>query len=196
MIPKGLFSQLAMVFISIAIVITYVQPTFEEIAEIQDSMSTYELERDKVIVVNSQLADLEATLSQVSNDDEKRLMVYLPNSIDEIAVLRDIETITNNAGALYKEVSFAGAFAPPESDDNESSSIPATMYAFDLVVEGTYDQIKELFALLDQNAYPLISQSVAMQPLEGSFLTANIRLVTAAYNDDLDSTVGEEEIIF
>ncbi len=41
MIPKGLFSQIAMMILSLAIIFTYVKPVFEEIGEVQDNIGPY-----------------------------------------------------------------------------------------------------------------------------------------------------------
>jgi hypothetical protein len=196
MIPKGLFSQIGMIIIAVAIIATYVQPTFGEIEQVQNTIGTYELERDKVIGVNSKLAVHEATLNQISNDDEKRLLMYMPDSVDEIAVLRDLEIITIKSGALLKGVTYSGEAQSDASDEQTQEVVPIG-HTFDLQVEGTYSQIKVLLSLLDQNAYPLVAQSVALQPLEGSFLSANIRLMTYEFQDEVESIVGgSAEIIF
>ena len=178
MIPKGLFAQIGMIIVSIAIVVTYVQPTFENMAKVQDDIAVYKAERDKVVKVNSDLASLVTQLEQVSTADLLRLDTYMPSALDPIAIPRDLALITAEAGVIYNSASFEGKVdAGRDADDSRTVSEPAA-YLFNLSVEGTYSQLKNLFRLLEQNNYPLEVSNLTIERSEGSFLTANISLVT------------------
>lgn len=189
MIPKGFFTQVGMVIVSVAIAFTVVEPTIAEIGEIQDNIATYQTERDKVISVNSRLSSLVSTLESVPVADNRRLLAYLPNSLDEISVLRDLYIMINESGAQYVNVSGEplvdtnqrGARAQQVQID-ESDPIPHT---FTLSVEGTYSQIKRLLALFEQNHYLLEVKEVVMQSNEGGFLKADIAVVSYSYQSQL-----------
>ena len=47
MIPKGLFTQIGMIIVSVLIIITQINPIFAEIKAVQDSISVYQEERLK-----------------------------------------------------------------------------------------------------------------------------------------------------
>jgi hypothetical protein len=201
MIPKGLFAQIAMVLVSIAIIVTYVQPAFSEIGEVQDSIAVYRQERDKVLQVNGQLKALLETQKSVSLVDQNKLLTYMPDAdnIDTIAVPRDLALIALQAGVLYRSAAFEGAnetnIPEPATDGTMSvdtlSQYPKP-YVFSFSVEGTYNQLKNLFLLMEQNHYPLELTSLTVRKVDGSFLTVNMQLTTYAYQ----SALPDNEIVF
>lgn len=192
MIPKGLFAQIAMVGLSIAIIVTYVQPAFSNIGEVQDDISVYQEEREKVVSVNSQLSSLLSRLESVSASDYRSLNTYLPNEVDPIAVPRDLALITFAAGVIYNNASFASALDQNSRDDADNETQPPQAYMFNLSVEGTYPQLKNLFRLLEQNEYPLEVREVSIERSEGSFLSADISIVTYEYK----AADSDNQIVF
>ena len=184
MIPKGLFTQIAMVVVSIAIIITYIEPAFREIGVIQNDTQLYATEREKVAEVNGRLSSLVSRMESVSNADRERLLRYLPDTIDTIAVPRDLLLIANQAGVLYKDTKYISEVVVRDTVDPAAAQLPVG-HQFTLVVEGSYRQLKTLFSLLEQNEYPLEVQEVAISQIEGGFLAADIQLVTYSYRDPL-----------
>lgn len=188
MIPKGLFTQIGMIIVSVAIIFTYVKPQFTTIASIQDDIALYQQKRDEVLSVNSRLTELTDQVDSVSDLDKKRLQTYLPETLDPLKVSRDLLLATIQAGVLYKDVTFDGA----EKQDKRQTTKAAdenkpTQHVFSLKVEGTYAQIKELFRLLEQNNYPLEVQSADVSRIDGGFLAATVTLVTYSFDNGLDN---------
>ena len=52
MVPSGLFTQIAMIGLSVGIVITYIMPTFDEIKLLQDNISDHQIEIAKDITLS------------------------------------------------------------------------------------------------------------------------------------------------
>jgi len=98
MIPQGLFTQIGMVIISAAVIVTYIQPIFTEIGVKQKDISIYQDKIKSVSAVNDKLDSLTARLNSVSTDDNRRLLTYMPDEIDSISVIRDLYLISNQAG--------------------------------------------------------------------------------------------------
>ena len=184
MIAKGLFVQILMLVASGTIVVTFIQPKFAEITDVQDNIATYEQKRTEVLSVNSKLASLTSRLEGVSSSDQRKLFDYLPDKVDSVAVVRDLYLISNQAGVFYNDAIFSGANSGGANKEN-SFSTPVS-YSFDLSVEGTYEQIKGLFALLESNNYPLEVHNLNITKIEGGFLFANISLVTYAYDSSIN----------
>lgn len=188
MIPKGLFTQIAMVVLSIAIIFTYVKPAFDEIRSVQDDIGVYQTEHSKIISVNDKLSTLVNQLESVSNEDQRRLSTYLPDTVDSIAVQRDLKFITSEAGVVYKNVSYeSDATNKPARREVEESENAPQAHSFLLSVEGRYEQLKNLFELLEQNNYPLEIQTVEIEQAEGGFLTASIQIATYTYQSPLNN---------
>lgn len=183
MIPKGLFSQIGMIIVAVALIVTYVQPAFAKIGLVQDNIEIYREERKKVISVNSQLASLVSRLDSVSNEDKRELLTYLPDVVDVIAVPRDLAIISNEAGVLYKNATLLGMVDDTNELEIGAVFTPPQKYEFTLSVEGTYSQIKGLFRLMEQNNYPLEVQSFNIKQIFGGFLAADIKIATYAYRE-------------
>lgn len=190
MIPKGLFTQIGMIIIAIAIVITYVKPEFETIQGIQTDIKLYEAQRGKVLILNNLLAEKMLQIeNEISGDDKERLFKYMPTTVDDIAVLRDLYLITLESGLVYldtKYIDTTNSNARGSRNQNtgtnvsnsENDPIPHTL---SLSVEGTYSQLKKLLDLLEQNHYPLEVRNMIITKTEDEFLKADLEINTYSF---------------
>ena len=60
MIPKGLFSQLALIILSGLLIFTYIKPSLVRVKETEDRISLYKEQRMKVQGVNDKLVTLKS----------------------------------------------------------------------------------------------------------------------------------------
>ena len=177
----GLVAQVLTIGLSVAIGILYIQPTFEEVSVIQDEVEVYKNQRVQVESVNADLARHVATLSSIDPTDIQRLTTYMPRFVDEIAVMRDLQFIIEEAGLVFEAVTYNGLST--ELSDTEQNRLDAIGHDFSVSFEGTYSQVKDFFSLLEQNEYPLEVFEVDISALEGGFLSVTARILT--YEDDL-----------
>jgi hypothetical protein len=172
-----------MIVLAACIVFLYVMPTVETITATKSKTAQYQVELERVTGVNDLLNTHIKNIDSISNAQKNALNEYLPNSVDEIAVLRDIEAIVAESGSTIATLAFVDtpAEAIPVEDGNviPSQLVPHT---FNLAVEGTYPTIKNLFSLLEVNKYQLYVDTVELTPGEGSLVTATIKLVTYSLN--------------
>lgn len=179
MIPKGLFSQIALILLSLLIIFTYVKPSLLTTKTIQDKITLYQQQRLKISTVNDKLEKLKSTVDAVNEDDKHRLLTYMPNTVDTIAVPRDISFITNQAGVIVKDIKYAG---PLKHIVGEATNMPLEgtpdIHIFNLRVEGSYDQIKQLLAFFEENTYPLEVHELKIVKKEGGFLDADMQVYT------------------
>jgi hypothetical protein len=171
-----------------------VEPTFRDIGELQDDIVTYQTEQQKVSEVNDQLSSLIRVLNNVAPDDQRRLLTYMPNEVDSISVVRDLSLISEQARVVYISAISTGQGETVNQRKNEvvSDFIQPKEHLFNLTVEGMFDQIKNLFALLEQNNYPMEIQRVGVQKKEGGFLSVDVSLSVYAHEDSTSS----EPIVF
>ena len=190
MIPKGLFTQIAVVIISVGIIFTYIQPAFDEIGETQDIISRYQTERGKVEEVNRELSRQISVLESVSGNDQRALLTYMPDDVDVVSVMRDIKYLTDQSGAIFVDILDEGLASTEDERNNRSTSFVTAQtesddaaYARTITfnVEGSYQQIKQLFQLMEQNDYPLEAHAVRIDSTEGGFLGAEIQLRTYSH---------------
>ncbi len=193
MIPKGLFAQIIMIIVSVAIVILHIKPQFTEIKAVQDDISLYQQEQEKVLSVYSTLADLDDQIKSIPATDLARLDTYLPDDVDNIFVMRDLFLITQAAGIEYVNTQAGGEVSGQGSSRRQQVDLDAPRtHTFTLLVQGSYEEIKTLLHLLGQNEYPLEVQQLSLSPIEseGEVVTsatdqleANIVLATYSYRE-------------
>jgi hypothetical protein len=104
----------------------------------------------------------------------------MPNTVDTIAVPRDITLITSETGVLVKDIKYDG---PQKLVVGEAVSSPIggnpDVHIFSLSVEGSYSQIKKLLTDFEQNAYPIeVHELKISAQKEGGFLSASMKLYT------------------
>jgi hypothetical protein len=187
----GLFSQLISVAVAVVIGYFYVQPTIIEIGVIQGDSSQYETERKKIEAINNQLAMNIATFESIPRIDKERLATYMPRSIDEVSVMRDISFIIELAAVTNTALSYDGPLANEKTifsqdNDSDSSSLgqqAASPHSFTVGVQGTYAEVKEFLRLLEQNEYPLEVHNLSLETTEAGGMIAVMKLVT--YLDEL-----------
>ncbi len=185
MVSGGLFTQIGMLIVSVAIIFTYVKPEFTKISEVQDVIASYRDQRTTVISVNSLLSSYVNKIDSRSSDDQNRLNTYVPETVDSISVLRDLYLITKAAGVFYIDSSYVeeeeqskGGMQVDETDN--STKVPLA-HPIALSVEGNYDQIKVMLDLLEHNHYPLQITKMDITATDGEYLRADLELNTYSY---------------
>jgi hypothetical protein len=164
MIPKGLFTQIAMIGLSIGIFFTYIQPTFSTVKANQDTILNYQQEEAKVTGVNAKLNELIAASDQITLAERSALNTYVPNEVDIITVQR---TLLDMAESLDIELtSLASAEVVPDGTMPEEGAAIARStlvpYTFELGFVAPYDVFKEFLALLEVSEYPLVVSELAI----------------------------------
>ena len=179
MIPKGLFSQLALIILSGLLIFTYIKPSLVRVKETEDRISLYQEQRMKVQAVNDKLATLKTAVDNVSETDQKNLLVYMPNTVDTIAVPRDIKFIADDAGVVLDEVRYIGAIKQSiGTETNDAVKNKPEEHVFEVSFKGSYQQIKKTLASFEKNVYPLEVHELHIEEQEGGFLKASLRLHT------------------
>ncbi len=185
--PTGLFSQLALIVLSLGIIFTYIQPTLDGVKSTQNTIGIYKTEREKVANVNAKLDRVSATLNSINADDQRRLLTYMPDAVDTVAVPRDVKAIADKAGVILTQIKYAG---PKETTSNSAYVDPSLLavapdtskeseaHFFTVDFEASYEQLKQVLADLERNAYPLEVHQLTVEKTEGGFLSVTLKIVT------------------
>lgn len=182
MMFRGLFSQIVTVLLAIGIAFFYIEPTFNEIGKMQDDMALYQQEREKVDAVNTQLSALVSGLNSVEESDQRKLVNYIPDEVDPIAVPRLLQIIANQAGLLFNSFGYDGVdFRAIQNAENSAVKDYPVPHTFTISVEGTYGQIKNMLELMERNEYPLEVHNLDIKVLEGNFLSADMTVITYSH---------------
>jgi hypothetical protein len=159
--------QMGMIAASLFIVFTVIMPKLEDIKIVEDETQEYKKAVENAAAYNNQLAGLSSQKNSFTKNQLESIERYLPDKVDEIAVMADLQSMSERAGLTTVGI---GVVENEEGDttmetdsftyDENGEPIaverePITHKDFQLTTEGTYSAIKSLLGYLEFNDYQL-----------------------------------------
>lgn len=173
------FIQLGLVVIAIAIGVTYIKPTLDTISGVQDEILTYQNEINNVAQVNARLNSLVSQIDSVSNADQQALLRYLPNEIDELMVLQDIQSILTDSEFIVQDISYDNQTISNEEIEG------VDRHQFSFIGRSTYVQLKAVLSAFAQNDYLLEFQTLDVTAGEGDVLDVSAEIIVYTRTTDI-----------
>ncbi len=174
-------TQIGMVVVAVMIVLMYIQPKISAIRDIQDLTTQYETETQNVSQVNEDLRSKIMAIEAINPQDSKALGQFMPDEVDEIAVLKDLSTMLELQAITLYDVEYKGSNSQAQALEgalNEYNS--AQEYYFTATFSSTYEQLKSTLALFETNNYMLQVSNVKISEGTTDLLTVEINLTTFA----------------
>lgn len=147
---------------SFTIIMTYVRPAFSDISVIQDDIARYQNTVTKASQLNAELQNLTATERSISAQEGKALNTYLPQEINDVMIMRDIQNIFKivdlpiTALGSASSNNYQASAAVVEGRESDADALPTLMFRdFQLSFFGTFDHLKAVMQGIELNAYPL-----------------------------------------
>lgn len=138
------FFPIAAIIISVIVLFTYVKPTLNEVKGIQSETREY----SDVIANAKQFNDLIQTrvaeMDTIGVRNLARLDKFLPNDIDEVRFLYDIDTIAKKHRMLFGNIS-----VEEDTEDDDSGTVSFVEMSFALI--GSYEQFKNVLKDFEQS---------------------------------------------
>ena len=206
-------TQFFFLIIAIAMVFTFTRPTLVSIRAIQDDIFLYADAKDKVSEFNNQLSNLLAKEQSFQRTDLHNLGIYLPTTIDTLAVMSDIEVIARTHHlVIFKlasgEETSSQSNVSLEVEYVEGDEIPVVEKTsstdFELTVSGDYEDFKAMLVDLERNKYPLeviklqigavsVTQEAVVSEAGATESTYDLTLRTYAF--DYAESRGQSEVV-
>lgn len=157
--------QLILVVISVALVMSFVKPKLEEIEAKQVEINTFTEAINRASDYNQVVKEKVNRVNNFPRADQVSLDRFLPETIDGVAVSRDIENIIKSNQMLLVDMEM-GLVSPVlvstgRSADDEVASLAeeaqrnVVSQRFQVSVIGTYENMKKMLGDFERNAYPL-----------------------------------------
>jgi len=185
MSPTSLFTQVVIIIIAVAIGVMYINPTIAKIKTTQDSTGLYQQELEKIADVNAILAKHVAKIDSVPFESKQALLKYVPDGIDELVVMKNIQSILEQAGLEANSLAHASADAAGGNNQSNQSTdtvtievLPYVTHSFTTTFKSTYEQLKSLFAVIELSDYVLEINSLKVTPAESGLVVTDMTLHT------------------
>ncbi len=174
-------TQIGMVVVAVIIVLMYIQPKISSIRGIQDLTTKYEIETQNVSQINEDLKNKITSIEAINLQDTQALVRFMPDSVDEIAVLKDLSLILESQAVSFFDVAFKGSSVGKQTTEdvvNEYNS--ANEYAFTLSFESTYTQLKNILSQIEANNYLLQVANLKISEGTQGSLKVDLNLISFA----------------
>lgn len=174
-------TQIGMVVVAVIIVLMYIQPKISSIRGIQDLTTKYEIETQNVSQINEDLKNKITSIEAINPQDTQALVRFMPDSVDEIAVLKDLSLILESQAVSFFDVAFKGSSVGKQTTEdvvNEYNS--ANEYAFTLSFESTYTQLKNILSQIEANNYLLQVANLKISEGTQGSLKVDLNLISFA----------------
>ena len=176
----SLVTQVGMIVVAVTIVIMYIQPKITSIGDIQDLTNKYEAETLNVSQINENLKTKIAAIESINPQDVQALARFMPDKVDDIAVLKDLSLILESQSISQYDIAYKGNNAATQGTGEVVSEYKSAVeYLFSAKFEATYTQLKDLLALIETNDYLLQVSNVKIT--EGTEEKLNVELNLTSY---------------
>jgi hypothetical protein len=179
MIGNSLVTQGIVLALALAVVFTYIKPILSEIGTRQDEIAQTKTELETITSVNSRLAELVKAVEAIPQVDKTALYAYIPDTVDEVQVLKDLSSMAAIVGVAVRNLSYEGEGKINEAA--EDAAVKPIPHTFKISTAGSYEKLKQLLLFLEQNKYPLEVTTLVITPIEGGYLELELGIVTYSH---------------
>jgi hypothetical protein len=153
-------AQFGLLIVAFAIFFTYTQPTIGKIKALQDETFAYTDAITKASEFNAKLNELTNRMNSFRESDVDALEVYLPDSVDALTVMSDIETIARKNNVQIVAMTSAadaedGASGDVQFEDEMIALPNVSVHDFNVTASGTYADLKAMLRDVERNKYLL-----------------------------------------
>lgn len=166
--------QTALLLIAVSLLFFYVRPAFSTISAEQDKVSEYDEAISQAAAVNTLLSDLQNQIESIPNTDRNALEAYLPETIDPIAVQRDIKAYVDRRPLELVDMA-QGSLAEFGTDGY------LQQMDFMVTVTGDYTAVKDFLRDTERNPYPLHLTELALTPTTQGSSEVQAEIVFVTY---------------
>lgn len=131
------------IIISVGLFFTYVQPTLDEVKAIQVEAAEYDEALTRASELRQRIAELNQRQSAISLAELERLEAFLPDRIDEVSVLIDIDALASARGLALSDIEVSD---PPVEVQDQAIDPFDPSFGMDALGEG---DIRSQYDVLD-----------------------------------------------
>ncbi len=152
---------IAFFLIAVGIFFGYVRPTWNgEIAMYKEQIASYDAALDAAARFTDKQAELEQARNQLPPDQLARLEAFLPDSVDNVQLILDLNALATRAGLTLSN--FETGEAVNDANEEESGgeagftrSSPIDSLTLSVSASGTYNAFRSFMAGVEQSLRPL-----------------------------------------
>lgn len=211
MATSSLLTNIIMLVIITGIGYFYIYPTVGQIRENQDVAVTFATELTKVSAVNSQLQEKVTAINNVPLQDKQKLATYMPDTLDDVALMRTMESILIAVGIEPDSLAFAGGASDGSQNTQTDTSQEVADGVDSITVESTIsisfetdeDTLYSYFAAVERSVVPFFLKNATLTPTEAGLVSADLTYTvfalapaTVSNSTNADNSIINDGMVF
>lgn len=113
--------------VTVTLFFTFIQPTFIKYREIDIKINDYDAAFTSADKLLQSVSDLQAEKDAISQSDISRLMTFLPDSVDEVAVVLTLDDLATKYNLVLEDIKIKSL----RSKDGAQAQAPTTVFQDD-----------------------------------------------------------------
>ncbi|MFA6515269.1 MAG: hypothetical protein WCT42_03340 [Candidatus Paceibacterota bacterium] len=152
---------ISLIVIAGIIFFVFANPIYGEIKQLKTDISTYKTALDSSTELQKTRDSLIEVYKNIKKEDKERLDHFLPNTINNIGLILEIEKIASLHGMPIKDIKFEAKNLGNQNGTNTegmviaendpSSNLPYGVFPMEFVIEGRYDTFMLFLNDLEHN---------------------------------------------
>ena len=140
-----------LIIASLGIFFLFVSPTYGDVSSLRANTVAY----NNALTNSTQLQKVRDSLlssyNSITDTDKNRLSDSLPNTVDNIQLILQLQQIASNHGMSLNNISFDTPTSDPNAATGASSTVPYGVFNLEFKTQGTYDTFVSFLHDLEQN---------------------------------------------
>jgi Tfp pilus assembly protein PilO len=125
-----LLTPILALIVALTLFFTFIQPTFEEYKSIDTEIGDYDQALDSAERLQQRVNELIAQKNEVAQSDLERLMVFLPNAVEEVDVVLILDDLASRHDLVLENISVKSTRAGAGNSGGGSKEV-AGKFAFE-----------------------------------------------------------------
>jgi Tfp pilus assembly protein PilO len=163
-----LILPISFIIISIILLFTAVNPFYKDVSSLRDNVESYNLALDNSTNLQKTQDALIETYKGISQEDKDKLAHFLPNTVNNINFILEIEQIANNNNIQVKNIKFDtkdldSKDTSSKDPSKKKSSASYGTFPVEFSVDTTYPMFLKFLKDLESNLRLIDVQTVSFK---------------------------------
>jgi hypothetical protein len=168
---------ISLILISIILFFLVVDPFYTEVKDLKKDVNTYNVALNNSTELQQVRDSLLETYRNIKKEDKDRLNNFLPNTVNNIKFILEVEQIANIHSMPLKNIKFQEGEKINEDlssgnnvvikDAKESDSLPYGVFPVEFITEGTFDSFILFLKDLEKNLRVMDIKSISFVVPQG-----------------------------
>jgi Tfp pilus assembly protein PilO len=175
---KFIFS-ISLLIISGVLFFTIIRPLYSSVSDLRTEVSTYNIALDNSTELQKTRDQLVDTYKHIKPEDREKLEHFLPNTVNNIKFILEVERIANLHSMSIKDIKFdtskqdtikttAAGTTTVISSNDPSGSLPYGTFPIQFTTQGTYSTFTSFLKDLEHNLRLVDVKSISFAVPTGS----------------------------